>query len=213
MICDTLYLGGMLISMWIWSGHASASIISTPFCSHSFRRICPTSFLICPYIASRLYLGANTICYWHLHVVCCKLPISFSFIEKTSWCLLLQLADRNVHSTRRFFHYLILFTLPSIAGGCRCAEATTIKFGRWGSFSSTPKFFAVHKFLRLVNSTFLIRLFFHSSEQLNSCELTLHPSCASFVHTTHCLLDYPWEFARQFVPYQWSAVQSPSLLA
>ena len=43
---------------------------------------------------------------------------------------MLQLADRNVHSTRRFFHYLILFTLPSIAGGCRCAEATTTQKSR-----------------------------------------------------------------------------------
>ena len=28
----TLYLGGILMSMCIWSGHASAAIISTPFC-------------------------------------------------------------------------------------------------------------------------------------------------------------------------------------
>ena len=29
-ICDTLYFGGILISIWIWSLHSSASIISTP---------------------------------------------------------------------------------------------------------------------------------------------------------------------------------------
>ena len=59
-ICATLYLGGMLRSMWIWSGHASASMISTPFCSHNFLRICPISFLICPYITIRRYFGVNT---------------------------------------------------------------------------------------------------------------------------------------------------------
>ena len=32
MLCDTLYLGGILISMCIWSGHVLASMISTPFC-------------------------------------------------------------------------------------------------------------------------------------------------------------------------------------
>ena len=27
MICDTLYFGGMLISMWMWSGHACAPML------------------------------------------------------------------------------------------------------------------------------------------------------------------------------------------
>ena len=61
MICDTLYLGGILMSIWIWSGHACASIISTPFYSHNFLKICPISLLIWPYITILRYFGANAI--------------------------------------------------------------------------------------------------------------------------------------------------------
>ena len=57
----TLYFGGMLVNIWIWSGHACASIISTPFCWHSFLSIIPISSRIAPYISVRLYFGANTI--------------------------------------------------------------------------------------------------------------------------------------------------------
>ena len=48
--CDTLYLDGILTSIWIWSGQVSASIISTPLYSHSFLRMLPISARICPYI-------------------------------------------------------------------------------------------------------------------------------------------------------------------
>ena len=48
MNCDTLYLGGMLTSMWIWSEHASASMISTPLFSHNFLYIFPISAFIFP---------------------------------------------------------------------------------------------------------------------------------------------------------------------
>ena len=48
MIWATLYFGGMLINMWIWSGHNSASIISIPFWSHSCLMIFPMSPLIFP---------------------------------------------------------------------------------------------------------------------------------------------------------------------
>ena len=41
-------------------GHAFASMISIPFCSHSFRSICPISARSSPYITCRLYFGANT---------------------------------------------------------------------------------------------------------------------------------------------------------
>ena len=40
-IWDTLYFGGILTSICTWSGHNSASIISTPFWSHSFLNIFP----------------------------------------------------------------------------------------------------------------------------------------------------------------------------
>ena len=47
----------------IWSGHASASIICTFFCSHNFRSICPISFFSFPYISFLLNFGAKTIWY------------------------------------------------------------------------------------------------------------------------------------------------------
>ena len=62
-IDDTLYFGGMLINMWMWSGHACASMISTLFCWHNFRSIIPMSSFIFPYISIRLYFGANTTWY------------------------------------------------------------------------------------------------------------------------------------------------------
>lgn len=34
-----LALAGYFLKVWMWSGHASASIISIPFCSHSWRSI------------------------------------------------------------------------------------------------------------------------------------------------------------------------------
>ena len=59
--CATLKLGVILTSICIWSGHASAACIVTPFCSHSCLRIFPTSALIFPYTTCLLYFGANTI--------------------------------------------------------------------------------------------------------------------------------------------------------
>ena len=57
----TLMCGGILTSICMWSAHASASIISTPFCTHNFLNISPISFLISPYIAFLLNFGANTM--------------------------------------------------------------------------------------------------------------------------------------------------------
>ena len=59
--CAILIYGGILTNICIWSGHASASIISAPFCSHSFRSISPISFRSVPYISLRRYFGANTM--------------------------------------------------------------------------------------------------------------------------------------------------------
>lgn len=53
---EALICGGILTGIWMWSGHASASIISTPFCAHSFLNISPISFLNCPYISFLLCL-------------------------------------------------------------------------------------------------------------------------------------------------------------
>ena len=59
--CAILMCGGILTSICIWSGHASASIICTFFCSHNFRSICPISFFSFPYISFLLNFGANAI--------------------------------------------------------------------------------------------------------------------------------------------------------
>ena len=59
--CAILIYGGILTSICIWSGHASASMLSAPFCSHSFRSISPISFRSAPYISLRRYFGANTM--------------------------------------------------------------------------------------------------------------------------------------------------------
>ena len=42
--CATLIYGGILTNICTWSTQASACMISTPFCSHSFRNITPISF-------------------------------------------------------------------------------------------------------------------------------------------------------------------------
>ena len=75
----------MDMSIWMWSLHASASMISTPLYSHSFRIICPISCLIFPQVICRRYLGANTIWYLYSHCVCAKLFVS-NFIQ--TWFLL-----------------------------------------------------------------------------------------------------------------------------
>lgn len=49
--------------------HACASIIATPFHSHSSLNFLPIFALYFPYIAFRLYLGANTMLYLQSHVV------------------------------------------------------------------------------------------------------------------------------------------------
>ena len=61
MICDTLYFGGILMSICTWSLHSSASMISIPFCWHSCLNIFPISTLISPYIVILRYFGANAI--------------------------------------------------------------------------------------------------------------------------------------------------------
>ena len=45
-ICAKLYFGGLSMSICVWSGHASASIIFTPFCSNNFSRL----YYICFYV-------------------------------------------------------------------------------------------------------------------------------------------------------------------
>ena len=75
----TLYWGGILTSIWIWSGQVSASIISTPIYSHSFLRMLLISVRICPCIASLRYFGAKTMCYLQFQRVWARLSISSFF--------------------------------------------------------------------------------------------------------------------------------------
>lgn len=97
--CAILMCGGILTSICIWSGHASASIICTSFCSHNFRSICPISFFSFPYISFLLNFGAKTIWYWHLYLLWAELLISlFSFIWKTS-CILVMRSPNHYYYT------------------------------------------------------------------------------------------------------------------
>ena len=66
---DTLISGGIHTNQCIWSGQASASIISTPFHWHSFLFICPMSCLIFPYFTCLRYLGATTLWFMQFLVV------------------------------------------------------------------------------------------------------------------------------------------------
>ena len=112
------------MSMWIWSGHAFASIISIPFCWHNLLNISPISALISRYITCLRYFGANTMWYWHLHFVCSKLFMSFSVMEKTSSIFFVRLADLNFNlSGSSFFVHSLSFFIPTgIASGCFCSQ-------------------------------------------------------------------------------------------
>ena len=75
---DTLILGGMLTSMWTWSGIRCPSIISTPLYLHRLRNISPSESLSWLYISLRLYYGVNTMWYLHIHFVCDRLCALFA---------------------------------------------------------------------------------------------------------------------------------------
>ncbi len=75
---DTLILGGMLTSMWTWSGIRCPSIISTPLYLHRLRNISPSESLYWLYISLRLYFGVNTMWYLHIHFVCDRLCALFA---------------------------------------------------------------------------------------------------------------------------------------
>ena len=90
-----------------------------PFCSH-FRLTNTVHISLAVYISVRIRYGIDI----SMSYVANSLYLFLSS-KKPPGSLVLQLADRNSHFTRRFFHYVIFLTLPSIAGGCRCAEVTT----------------------------------------------------------------------------------------
>src|SRR5574344_402370 len=73
---DTLIFGGIRTSMWMWSGIAWASMISTPLYSQSRRMYFPMSVRNFAYIAFLRYFGVNTMWYLQSHLVCAKLLVS-----------------------------------------------------------------------------------------------------------------------------------------
>lgn len=76
-IHDTLYFGGISISICTWSGHTSASIIVIPFHLHNSLNIFPISNLLLSKNTFLLYFGANTTWYLQFQLVCDKLFTSF----------------------------------------------------------------------------------------------------------------------------------------
>ena len=79
----TLYFGGMLKHMWIWSGRSSPSNASIPRCRHNSRITSPTRFRSLPYSFLLRYFGMITIWYLQSHLTCDRLSQScigsFSF--------------------------------------------------------------------------------------------------------------------------------------
>ena len=104
----TLYLGGMLTSIWIWSGQVSASIISTPLYSHSFLRMLPISVRICPYIACLRYFGAKTMCYLQFQRARLSISSFFCVPNMDIPPLLLFLRSANL---LRLQHWRFIFSL------------------------------------------------------------------------------------------------------
>ena len=78
-------------------------------------------------IAIRRHFGANTTWYWHLHVVCCRFAISFSFMQK-DLLFFVAVGQPQLYSTNRSFSLYNFSTLPGKAGGCLCVKAN--KTGR-----------------------------------------------------------------------------------
>ena len=82
----TLYFGGMLKHMWIWSGLKCPSNIPIPRCRHRSLITSPTRVRNCPYNFLFRYFGMITIWYLHSHLTCDKLcqscigSFSFPFI-------------------------------------------------------------------------------------------------------------------------------------
>ena len=69
----TLYLGGILMHAWIWSGIAWPSMILRSPCLHSSRIISPALRRTLPNNTFFRYFGTQTIWYLHSHFTCDKL--------------------------------------------------------------------------------------------------------------------------------------------
>ena len=76
--------------------------------------IFPMSAFSFPYIAILLYFGANTMWYWHLHLLCDKLCMSVILTHLL--CILITVGEPVLIILGGAF-YLKIITLTSIAGG------------------------------------------------------------------------------------------------
>ena len=61
MKCDTEIFGGISTNRWMWFGHASASMIFTPFHSHNCRSLFPMAAFFSRQNTFLRYFGANMI--------------------------------------------------------------------------------------------------------------------------------------------------------
>jgi len=111
--CATLYFGGMLRHMWIWSGIKCPSSISISRWRHKSRITCPTRFRNLPYNFLFRYFGMITIWYLHSHLTCDKLcqscigsssfPVSGTFLEEEPILFLPGTVEPiRVHRQRRW---------------------------------------------------------------------------------------------------------------
>ena len=106
----------MLTGIWIWSGHASASIISNFFSLHGFFRISPISFDLSVYFFSS--------------VLWCKYNVILTSISLNGLCVLLHfslvlppdiLCDAAAKPSPLYHEVLLLLKLffaPGRTGGC-----------------------------------------------------------------------------------------------
>ena len=121
--------GGILTSICIWSGHASASIFPTPFWFHNFLSIAPISFFILPYISFLLCFGAKTIC--TDTYICCGLcflsHFLLSFIWKTSCFLVCG------RQTTTFLQEVLLFSKSFRSHQARLVFCRSALFSSLGS--------------------------------------------------------------------------------
>ena len=83
---------------------------------HELYIIFPISTFMVPYIACLLYLGANTIWYLHLHLLCDKLCTSFIDSEPPIRYLMWLPDHHHSNTGGSFFFYKYFLCSPSKLG-------------------------------------------------------------------------------------------------
>ena len=87
---------------------------------HELYIIFPISTFMVPYIACLLYLGANTIWYLHLHLLCDKLCTSFIDSEPPIRYLMWLPDHHHSNTGCSFFFYKYFLCSPSKLGVLSC---------------------------------------------------------------------------------------------